>query len=75
VAYKVYAPQIPFMNRIGYTFLICLAAAVAVSLMFPRRKETSTIDVTDVDYSTSTGFNIAGVIVVAILVFLYVTFW
>jgi SSS family solute:Na+ symporter len=56
-------------------FLICLAAAIVVSLLFPRKKDTSTIDVTDVDYSTSVSFNIASVIVVGILVFLYATFW
>ncbi len=75
IAYKFLAPEIPFMNRVGYVFLICLAAAIAVSLMFPNRQKTSTIDVTDVDYSTSTGFNIASVIVVGILVLLYATFW
>ena len=75
IAYKFLAPEIPFMNRVGYVFLICLAAAIAVSLMFPRKVQTSTIDVTDVDYSTSTSFNIASVIVVGILVFLYATFW
>jgi len=56
-------------------FLICFAAAIAVSLMFPRKAQTSTIDVADVDYSTSTSFNIASVIVVGILVLLYATFW
>jgi SSS family solute:Na+ symporter len=75
VAYKFWAPEIPFMNRVGYVFLICLAAAIVVSLLFPRKKDTSTIDVTDVDYSTSVSFNIASVIVVGILVFLYATFW
>jgi len=75
IAYKFLAPEIPFMNRVGYVFLICLAAAIAVSLALPRKAQTSTIDVTDVDYSTSTGFNIASVIVVGILVFLYATFW
>jgi SSS family solute:Na+ symporter len=75
VLYKFYAPGIPFMNRVGYVFLICLAAAVAVSLVLPRRASTSTIDVRDVDYSTSTGFNIASVLVIAILVLFYATFW
>ena len=73
-AYKLYAPQIPFMNRVGYVFLLCLAAAVAVSLLQPRPK-TSTVDLADVDYSTSTFFNIAGVVVIGILIALYYTFW
>jgi solute:Na+ symporter, SSS family len=74
-AFKFIAPQIPFMDRVGYTFLICLAAAVVVSLIAPRKVETSTIDVKDVDYSTSTGFNIASVIIIAVLVGLYTVFW
>src|SRR5262249_47403273 len=75
VAYKFWAPEIPLMNRVGYVFLICFAAAIAGSLVFPRQAQASTTDVTDVDYSTSWGFNIASVIVVGILVFLYATFW
>ncbi len=73
-AFKIYAPEIPFMNRVGYVFLLCLAAAIAVSLL-QSKPRSSTIDATDVDYSTSTSFNIAAVAVIAILVALYYTFW
>ena len=73
-AYKLYAPQIPFMNRVGYVFLLCLAAAVAVSLLQPKPK-TSTVDLTEIDYSTSASFNVAGVIVIGILIALYSAFW
>ncbi len=72
--FKVYTPDIPFMNRVGYVFLLCLAAAMAVSLL-QRKQTTSTIDVSKVDYSTSFSFNAAGVVVIAILVALYATFW
>ncbi|HEY2068906.1 MAG TPA: sodium/sugar symporter [Rhizomicrobium sp.] len=74
-AYKLYWPQIPFMNRIGYTFLICLGLAVIVSLLQPRRATTSTIDATNVDYSTTTGFNVAATAIAAILIALYATWW
>jgi SSS family solute:Na+ symporter len=73
-AYKIYAPGIPFMNRVGYVFLICLGAAMAVSLL-QRKPTTSTIDVREVDYSTSFAFNVASVLVIGILVALYATFW
>ncbi len=73
-AYKIYAPEIPFMNRVGYVFLICLAATILVSLL-QRKPKTSTVDVRDIDYSTGWIFNVASVIVVGILVALYVTFW
>jgi solute:Na+ symporter, SSS family len=75
ILFKLYLPLVPFMDRVGYAFLACLAGAVIVSLLFPRKVETSTIDVKDVDYSTSVSFNIASVIIVAILIGLYAMFW
>jgi SSS family solute:Na+ symporter len=73
-AYKLYAPEIAFMNRVGYVFLICLAAAIAVSLA-QRKISASTIDVSNIDYSTSLSFNIASVFIVGILTMLYTAFW
>lgn len=73
-AYKIYAPEIPFMNRVGYVFLICLGAAMAVSLL-QHKPTTSTVDTSNVDYSTSFSFNAASVAVIAILIALYATFW
>ncbi|MGD0143852.1 MAG: sodium/solute symporter [Rhizomicrobium sp.] len=72
--FKLCAPAIPFMNRVGYVFLLCLAAAIVVSMLQPKPK-TSTVDLTDVDYTTSASFNIAGVVVIGILIALYYTFW
>ena len=74
-AYKIWWPQIPFMNRVGYAFLICLALAIAISLLQRPKPERSTIDVTNIDYSTSGGFNAAALAVVAILCALYAVFW
>jgi SSS family solute:Na+ symporter len=73
--YWKYWPEVPFMNRIGYVFLLCLGAAMLVSLLQPKRAKTSTIELSDIDYSTSTSFNIAGVVVIAVLVALYYIFW
>jgi solute:Na+ symporter, SSS family len=67
--------RIPFMNRVGYVFLICLVLAVIVSLFQKPKPATSTIDVSGISYATSLPFNIASVAVVGILVALYATFW
>ena len=67
--------KIPFMNRMGYVFLMCLGLAIVVSLMQKPKPETSTIDVKEIDYSTSKSFNIASVAIIAILVALYATWW
>jgi SSS family solute:Na+ symporter len=72
---KIYWPEIPFMNRIGYVFLACLALAVVITLVQRRRPSSSTIEVAGINYSTSTSFNLATVAVIAILCALYATWW
>ncbi|MGA7675055.1 MAG: sodium/sugar symporter [Rhizomicrobium sp.] len=67
--------RIPFMNRMGYVFLICLGLAIMVSLLQKPKPETSTIDVKNIDYSTSKSFIISSGAVIAILVALYATWW
>lgn len=65
----------PFMNRVGVVFLLSLAGAVLVSLVAPQKKVVSVVTLEGVSYKTSTGFNIAGVGVILILIALYATWW
>ncbi|HWU78656.1 MAG TPA: sodium/sugar symporter [Caulobacter sp.] len=65
----------PFMNRVGVVFLLSLAGAVLVSLIAPQKKVVSVVTLEGVSYKTSTGFNIAGVGVILILIALYATWW
>jgi len=67
--------RIPFMDRVGYVFLICLVLAVAVSLFEKPKPQSSTIDLSGIDYSTTAAFNVAAVAIVAILIALYAIFW
>ncbi|MDE2161781.1 MAG: sodium/sugar symporter [Alphaproteobacteria bacterium] len=67
--------RIPFMNRVGYVFLICLVLAIGVSLLEKPKTETSTIDVSNIDYSTSKTFNVASLLIISILIALYATWW
>ncbi|HEY0281146.1 MAG TPA: sodium/solute symporter [Rhizomicrobium sp.] len=73
--YWIFLPAVPFMNRMGYIFLICLGAGVVVSLLEKPKPQSSTIDVAGIDYSTSTSFNIAGLAIILILVALYAFLW
>ncbi len=70
-----YASNVPFLNRMGYTFLACLALAVVASLMQKPKPENVTVDVSNVDYSTSAAFKIASGAIIAILIALYATWW
>jgi SSS family solute:Na+ symporter len=72
---KIYWPTLPFMDRVGVVFLACFAIAIILSLLQPPRTTALRVELKNIDYSTSTGFNVAAVIVTAILVALYATWW
>jgi SSS family solute:Na+ symporter len=74
--FKIFLPELPFMNRVGFVFLLCVAVAVVVSLMHggPKRHPKA-IRVADIDFRTNPAFNIAGALVAAILTGLYWYWW
>jgi SSS family solute:Na+ symporter len=75
LALKFGMPEMPFMNRVGLVFLLTLAAAIIVSLVAPQKKEVNVVTLEGVSYKTTTGFNIAGLGVILILIALYATWW
>ena len=50
-------------------------AAIVISLVQPRSTAAIRVELKNIDYSTTAGFNIAAVIVIIILTFLYWRFW
>ncbi len=75
LALKYAAPELPFMNRMLVVFLAALALAAAVSLLRPAANGRNLIAMGEVDYTTTTGFNVAAVGVVLVLIALYATWW
>ena len=74
-AAKVWLPEVPFMNRVGWVFLASTLLCVLVSFIIPNRREVSTLSLEGVSFKTSTAFNILGVGVIVILIGLYTIFW
>jgi SSS family solute:Na+ symporter len=72
---KVLRPALPFMDRVGLVFLLCLGLAVVISLAQPRRESALRVELKQIGYSTSAGFNMAALAVTAILIGLYATWW
>jgi solute:Na+ symporter, SSS family len=68
-------PALPFMDRVGWVFVACLAIAVVLSLLQPRRESALRVELKQIDYSTSGGFNLAALAVTGILIALYATWW
>ena len=66
---------VPFMNRMMIVFFASLALAVIVSLARPARAERNLITMEGVSFRTTTGFNVAAAIIIAILIALYWTWW
>ncbi len=72
--FKMWAPEIPFMDRMGIVFLISLALAVVISLVLKGR-DSNRVTMDSVTFRTPAVFNIAGVGVILILIALYATWW
>jgi SSS family solute:Na+ symporter len=66
---------VPFMNRMAIVFFASLALAVIVSLAKPARSDVNLIRMDGVSFRTTTSFNIASAIIIAILIALYYTWW
>jgi solute:Na+ symporter, SSS family len=64
---------IPFLDRMGWVFVICVAVMFILGLALPDEKKGLEIDAAM--FKTSRGFAVGASIVVAILIFLYSYFW
>lgn len=73
--FKLLAPEIPFLDRMGIVFLAAFAIAVVLSYVMPAAANADRISTDGVSYKTTAGFNTASVAVIAILVALYATWW
>ncbi len=68
--------EIPFLDRMGFVFVICVVVMVLISLLTPvhlQPKDTLHVDVAM--FKTTTGFAVGALLVLVILVVLYTVFW
>lgn len=66
---------VPFLDRMMIVFFISLFLAVIVSLVRPAQEGSNRITMQGVTFTTTKSFNIAGVVVIAILIALYAVWW
>ena len=66
---------VPFLDRMMIVFFISLGLAVVVSLARPAPAENNLITMQGVSFKTTSSFNIASVVIIAILIALYATWW
>jgi len=68
--------EIPFLDRMGFVFIICVVVMITISLLTPAHlqpKDTLHVDVKM--FKTSTGFMVGALVVIVILAILYIGFW
>ena len=65
--------QVPFLDRMGWVFLICVVVMFILGLVLPDEKKGLEIDASM--FKTTQGFAIGAAIVILILIFLYSYFW
>lgn len=68
--------EIPFLDRMGFVFVICVAVMITISLLTPAHlqpKDTLHVDIKM--FKTNTGFTVGALVVIAILAILYIGFW
>ena len=77
----VFFKELPFIDRVGYVFLLCMVSAVLASLLSQGVNKDNNnamdraVNVKDIDFSTTTQFNVATAGIIAILIALYLSWW
>lgn len=75
ISFKLLWPALPFIDRVGIVFLLCIAVGVVVSALEGGEAHPDAIDYKSIDTSTTSGFNFASVVIVLALTALYATWW
>jgi SSS family solute:Na+ symporter len=69
-------PEIPFMNRMGIVFLICVAVMIMFGLLDQKSRDNpKAIKIDSSMFKLSTSFMAGTIIVTAILAALYIVYW
>jgi len=74
-AFLVFLPQVPFMNRWGYVFLLLAAIMIVMSLMESKADHPKAIILEKGIFKTTGMFKFWAIILIGVLAALYTVFW
>jgi SSS family solute:Na+ symporter len=74
VLFKFAYPTLPFLDRMGLVFVICVALMVIISLFGNKNSQTGSIEVDKSMFKTHPGFVIGAIIITGLLAALYLVF-
>ncbi|MFM8488488.1 MAG: hypothetical protein ACKOCH_19320, partial [Bacteroidota bacterium] len=76
ILFKNQFPDMPFLNQMGWIFLILVGSMAVISLADPRSKDNPKAMVNDPEsFKTSPTFAIGALAITGILAALYIVFW
>ena len=75
LGFKLAWPEVPFLDRVGIVFILCVALGMLISRLEGSGTQQGAIEFSEVDCTTSSGFNMAAAAIVLMLVALYATWW
>jgi SSS family solute:Na+ symporter len=74
VLLRQFAPETPFMDRVGIVFLLCCAAMVVTSLL-DKGERARPISLDGVQFKTTAAYNGWAALVVSALIVIYAVWW
>ncbi|MEZ4964064.1 MAG: sodium/sugar symporter [Saprospiraceae bacterium] len=72
-AFKLWAPEIPFLDRLGWVFAIIVVLMVMISLT--KKEKSDMVEIDSKWFRVEPSFVVGGVIICGILAALYTVFW
>jgi len=72
---KWWMPELPFMDRMGIVFLLCVAVMVVSAYLERSKDSRKSIELSSDLFGTSRGFKVASAIIVVALVAIYTVWW
>jgi SSS family solute:Na+ symporter len=72
---KIYFPEVPFMDRVSIVFVICVVLAVLVTYIGGAKDQAKAIEISDISFKTTAGFNVAALGVLLVLTAIYTLWW
>lgn len=72
---KVFWPELPFIDRVGLVFVLCMALPIAMVVLSGGVEQDNAVQVSDINFSTTTSFNISSIGVILIVSALYIVWW
>ncbi|MFB9863391.1 sodium/sugar symporter [Rufibacter immobilis] len=73
---KFMYPEIPFLDRMGIVFVICMVLMIIITLLDPKSKNNPKgLEIDASMFKTTTSFAVLSVLICGILAALYIAFW